>query len=65
MPTFVVHLHFDQHVAGEELALGDAFLATTHFDDLFDRHQNLAEGVLHAGTRDALDQRTLHGLFKA
>ena len=44
-----VHLHFDQHVAGEKLALGDVLLAALHLDHFFDRHQDLAEFVLHAG----------------
>jgi hypothetical protein len=31
-----------------------ALLTALHFDDFFDRHQNLTELVLHAGALDAL-----------
>jgi hypothetical protein len=51
VPGIVVHFHLDQDVAREELALRDALLAALHFDDFFDRNENLAELVLHAQTR--------------
>jgi hypothetical protein len=65
MPRIVVHLHFHQHVAGEELAFGDALLAALHLDDFFDRHQNLAKQILHARTRNTLLERALNRLLEA
>jgi hypothetical protein len=56
VPGVVVHVHFDQHIAGEELPLGNALLAVLHFDHFLDRNQHLAELVLHAGASDALEQ---------
>ena len=55
MPGLVVHVHLDQHIAGEELALGNALLADFHLDHFFDRHQDSAKHVLHALTLNALD----------
>jgi hypothetical protein len=52
MPALVVHFHLDEDITREELPLGDALLAALHFDDFFDRHQNLAELVLHPGAID-------------
>ena len=40
-------------------------LAALHLDDFLDRHQDLAELVLHAGALDAVDQRALHALLEA
>ena len=65
VPGLVVHFHLDEHVAREELALGDGLLTATHLDHLFDRNQDLAEAVLHPGTVDAIDQRALNGLLEA
>src|SRR5471030_1181356 len=65
VPGLVRHFHFNQHIAGEETTLGDRLLAILDFDDLFGRHQDLAELVLHAGAFDALGQRALHALFHA
>src|SRR5687767_8145944 len=60
VPGVVVHLHLDQHVAGEELALRHVLLAALHLDDLLHRHQDLAELVGHAGAVDAVFERALH-----
>jgi hypothetical protein len=60
VPGVIVHVHLDQHIAGEELPLGNALLAVLHFDDFLDRHQHLAELVLHRGAGNALDQGALH-----
>src|SRR6185295_9884175 len=60
MPGVVVHLHLDQHVAREELALGHVLLAALHLDDLFHRHEDLAELVGHAGAIDPVLERALH-----
>src|SRR5262249_34979359 len=65
VPGVVGHLHLDQHVAREEFALGNVFLAALHLDDFFDRHQNLAELGLHAGARNAVDQSPLPAFLKA
>src|SRR5450759_4470301 len=65
VPGVVRHFHLDQHVAREEFALGNVFLTAFHLDDFFHRHQNLAELVLHAGARDAIEQRALHSFLKA
>src|SRR3972149_11773441 len=65
VPGVVGHFHFDQHIARKELALGNVFLTAFHLDDFFHRYQNLAELVLHAGARDAIDQCALHGFLKA
>ena len=60
MPGLVVHLHLDQYVAGEELALTAALLALLHLDDLLGRHENLAKLALKTHALDALLQRCLH-----
>ena len=44
-----------------ESALG----AGAHLDHLFRWHQDLAEGIFHAGTLDALFQSALDLIFKA
>src|SRR5688572_30016323 len=64
VPSFVGHLHLDQHIAGEELPFADVLLSAAHFHDLLDRHENLAELILHAGAPDAVLQRTLHALLE-
>jgi hypothetical protein len=56
VPGVVVHVHLDQHIARKELSLRNGLLAVFHFDDFFDRHQDLTELVLHRGTGNALDQ---------
>jgi hypothetical protein len=53
-----------QHVAGEELALGTAFLAGAHLHDFLGRHQHFAEMVFHAGARDAVTQCLCHRLLE-
>jgi hypothetical protein len=65
VPGVVVHLHLDKHIAGKELALRHVLLAAFHFDDLLDRHEDLAELVLHAGATDAILERALHRLLEA
>src|SRR5215471_604934 len=64
VPGVVGHVHFDEHVAGEELPLGDVLLAALHLDDLLGRHQDLAELLLHACAVDAIEQRLLHRLLE-
>src|SRR4029079_7571447 len=65
VPGVVVHLHLDQHVAREELALGHVLLAGLHLDDLFHRHEDLAELVLHARAVDAVLERARHRLLES
>ena len=48
MPTLVVHLHFNQDVAGEEFAGRFAPLALDHLHHFFHGHQYLAEVLLQA-----------------
>src|SRR3546814_7129816 len=48
----------------KEFALRLALLPGAHLDHFFHRHQNFAEAILHAGTRDALDQGALYLVFK-
>src|ERR1043165_4132228 len=65
VPGVVVHLHLDQHVPREELALGHVLLPALHLDDFLDRHQDLAELVLHSRAVDAVLQCALHRLLEA
>src|SRR6185436_7435152 len=65
VPGVVVHLHLDQHVAREELALGHVLLSALHLDHFLDRHQDLAEHVRHAGAIDPVLERALHRLLEA
>src|SRR5580765_1550528 len=65
VPGVVVHLHLDEHVAGEELALRHVLLAALHLDDLLHRHEDLAELVGPAGAIDPVLERTLHRLLEA
>src|SRR5690606_16546136 len=60
MPGLVVELHLHEHVAGEELPLALAPLTFAHLDDLFGRHEDLAELVLEPVALDSLDQRLPH-----
>mmetsp|Transcript_23362 Transcript_23362/g.55499 ORF Transcript_23362/g.55499 Transcript_23362/m.55499 type:complete len:379 (+) Transcript_23362:11344-12480(+) len=65
VPGLVVHRHLDQHITREEAAFGHGLLAVLQLDDLFGRHQDAAELVLHAGAVDALAQVALHRLLHA
>src|SRR5262245_43670878 len=65
VPGVVVHLHLDQHVAREELALGHVLLSALHLDHFLDGDQDLAEHVLHARAVDAVLERALHRLLEA
>src|SRR2546422_6663469 len=46
VPDVVVHVHFDQHVAGIEHALGGVLLAAADFCDRLGRDQHFADLVL-------------------
>src|SRR6267142_5219156 len=65
VPGIVGHVHFHQHVAREELPLGDVLLPAFHLDDLLRRHQDLAELLLHAGAADPVEQRLLDRFLEA
>jgi hypothetical protein len=65
VPGIVVHFHFDQHVAGEELALGmlfwPPFISTTSSTGT----RIWPKAFLHTLTLNALDQGALHALLEA
>src|SRR5690242_3353725 len=65
VPRVVGHLHLDEHVAREELALGNRLLAALHLHHFLDRHEDLAELVLQLGALDPLGQRSLHALLES
>src|SRR6266849_3626066 len=65
VPGVVAHLHLDQHVAGKELALRHVLLAALHLDHFLDRHQDLAELVLHSGPGNPVLERPLHGFLES
>src|SRR6185437_1535920 len=65
VPGVVGHLHLDQHVAREELALGNRLLAALHLDHFLDRDQDLAELLLQLGTPDPLGERALHAFLES
>jgi len=65
MPRFVVHLHFHQHVAGEEFAFRNAFLTQFQLNNFFNGNQNSAKYILHSLTLYTFVKGTLHTLFKA
>src|SRR5690606_10660294 len=56
-PVFFSRFDLHEHITREELAFAAALLATAHFDDFLGRHQDVAELVLHRGTRDTLLER--------
>ncbi|MNT06201.1 hypothetical protein D3C72_1408560 [compost metagenome] len=63
--VFFVGLDLDQHVTREELALGTALLAGTHFDHFLGRDQDITEALLHLVTHDAIAQGLRNRLFEA
>ncbi|CAI9001994.1 Secreted protein [Pseudomonas sp. IT-232MI5] len=63
VPSTLVHIHLNQHVAWKELTLAFALLAVTHFNHFFSGNQNLAEAIFHASQLYALDQRAHHMLL--
>src|SRR5258706_13825334 len=65
MPGVVGHVHFHEHVAGEELALRDVLLPAFHLDDFLGRHQDLAEFFLHAGALNSIQERALYGFLES
>src|SRR5690606_19435692 len=56
VPGTLGHIHLDQNVAREELALTLALLPVTHLHDFFRGDQDFAEMIFHTGKLDALDQ---------
>ena len=59
-PRLVVEVHPHQDVAGEDLALHLLALAVLDLDDLFGRHLDLEDVVLHVERRDAALEVGLH-----
>ena len=57
-------LDLHQHVTGEELALGTAFLAGAHFNHFLGGYQHVTETLLHVITHDTVTQRLGHGFFE-
>ena len=65
VPDVIVHVHFDQHVAGIEHALGGVLLAAAHFGDRLGRDQHFADLVLQSEGGDARLERLFHLALKA
>ena len=65
MPGVVGHLHLDEDVAREELALHFALLAALHLHESLGRDLDLAELLAHAEGVDALGEVLPHPLFEA
>src|SRR5260364_279063 len=63
MPCFVVHCHFDEHIAWKKPALGHRFLPALDFNHLFSGRQNLSKLILHAGPFATLPQCAQATLF--
>ena len=64
VPDVIVHVHFNQHVAGIEHALGGVLLAAAHFGDGFGGDQHFADLLLQPESRDPRLQRLLHLALK-
>ena len=65
VPDMVVHVHFDQHVAGIEHALGGVLLAAAHFGDRLGRDQHFADLLLQTEGDHARFERLLYLALKA
>src|SRR5213075_888436 len=65
MPGVVRHLHLDEDVAGEELALHFALFAALHLDERFGRDLDLAELLAHTESVDALVERLFDPLLES
>src|SRR3546814_15995047 len=63
MPGVLVHVHLDQNVAREELALGGALDAFLDLDHFLGRHQDVAKLLLQSGAIDALLERLHHRIL--
>src|SRR5574344_1377367 len=64
VPGIVIHFHFHEHITRKKLALGNRLLAAFHFNDFFDRHQNLPKLLLHAQAIDSFLDSAHHALFE-
>src|SRR5712691_5702932 len=64
VPRLVGHLHFDDDVAREELALNFAPFSPLHFDESLRWDANVTEGLGHPHGLDALPQVLPHPLFE-
>src|SRR5438094_746642 len=65
MPRVVGHLHFDEHIPGKELSLGNRFLAGLHFNDFLNRHENLSELIRELRSLDSFRERSLHAFLES
>src|ERR1700687_2730128 len=65
VPSLVVEVHLDQHIAREELALGAALGSALHLDDLLGRHQDLLEAFAEPLLHSLLVDRRGHLLLEA
>jgi hypothetical protein len=54
VPGFVIHDHFNQHIAREKLSFSRFLLTVLDFNHFFHGHQNAAKLGLHARTVDPL-----------
>src|SRR3546814_19681115 len=63
VPGFVGQIHLDEHVAGENPALGNGLFTALDLDDFLRGHENAAEGSLQPGTIDTLGKRLWDTLF--
>src|SRR5262249_48279582 len=64
VPGLVGHLHLDDDVPGEELALDFPALAALHLDERLGRNADLAEMVGHPHRLDPLLQVLAHALLE-
>src|SRR5713101_7597548 len=60
VPDMIVHVHFDQHVAGIKHALGRVLFAAANFGDRLGRDQHFADLVLQPESLHARFERFLH-----
>ena len=65
VPDVIVHVHFNQHVAGIEHALGGVLLAAADFGHRFGRDQHFADLLLQPEGVDPRLQRFFHLALKA
>lgn len=63
MPSTLIHIHLNQHIAWKEFTLTLALLAVTHLNHFFSGDQNFAEAIFHACQLHTLDQRAHYMLL--
>src|SRR5439155_17270565 len=60
----VVHIHLDEDISGEELSRRGSFLTIFDFDDIFGRHQHLADRILESHLAGLLENAVLDPFLK-